>query len=90
MTTLAANLSATALTMRVNAGVDEPADYYEIGSEILRVSATQTTVQEGPGPNRRVDDTLWQIAERGTGPTSPAAHSSGATVTPVWIVTVRA
>lgn len=86
MTTLAANLSATATSMRVNAGVSDPAEYYQIGDEIIRLASARTVVNDPPpSPNRSVDETLWAIAERGVGTTAAASHTSGATVTPLSV-----
>jgi hypothetical protein len=83
MTTLAANLSDSATELRVNAAVSDPAELYQIDSEIIRVAAVTTTVNGSFSPVRSVDTTLWQIAERGVGTTSAASHLSGATVEPL-------
>jgi hypothetical protein len=83
MTTLATNLSDSAMELRVNAPVTDPAEFYQIDDEIIWVAAVTTTVNATLSPNRTVDTTLWQIKERGVSTSAPASHTSGATVTPL-------
>lgn len=84
MTTLAANLSNSATSMRVNAAVTNPAPYYQIDSEIVQLMVNGTTVQAPAfSPTRTLDATLLQI-ERGISGTTKAAHLSGATLTAVY------
>jgi hypothetical protein len=85
MTTLAANLSDSAMSLRVNAAVTDPAEFYQIDNEIIWVAAVTTTVNGSLSPVRYEDDTLWQIKERGVSTTAPASHTSGATVTPLLL-----
>jgi hypothetical protein len=85
MTTLAANLSDTAMSLRVNAAVTDPAEFYQIDDEIIWVAAVSTTINGSLSPVRYEDDTLWQIKERGISTTAPASHTSGATVTPLLL-----
>lgn len=84
MTTLAANLSSSATTMRVNAADDDPAPYYQIDDEIVQLQANSTTVNDPfYSPYRTRDETLWQI-ERAVSGTTATSHLSGATLTPVY------
>jgi hypothetical protein len=85
MTTLAANLAADDMTLRVNAAVTDPAEFYQIDDEVIWIAAVSTTINGSLSPVRYEDTTLWQIKQRGFSTTAPATHTSGATVTPLLL-----
>lgn len=89
MTTLAANLSASASTLQVDAAVANPAPYYKIDNEVVQIVQPSLTVQDGTSPNRSRSNVLWVI-ERAISGTTAATHSSGATLTPVYDPAVAA
>lgn len=75
MTTLAANMTADQRYIP-NTGIT--AGFYQLDSEMIRVRSEQ--IDAGRGRDRAVSG---QYVDRGIGGTTPAAHSSGATVTTV-------
>src|SRR5437870_8708720 len=79
MTTLGAALNSSAQQLRVDAAVADPADFYQIDSEVVQLlSHRQASAAYLAG-----DPTLWRV-ERGVAGTTAASHLNGATLTPLY------